>query len=66
VKDRQNTFMLFIDLRKAYDTVDRDVLATKLLMEKAIPLDLTILITKFIKLSNVNINGKNIRTTCGV
>ena len=66
MKDRENTFMLFIDLRKAYDKVDRDILAMKLLSEKRIPLDLTILITKFLSLSNVDVNGKNIPTTQGV
>ena len=65
-KDRSSTYIMFIDLRKAYDRVDRDVLISKMLNQEAIPLDLTILIAKLLNLSNILINGKQIPTYQGV
>lgn len=58
--------MLFIDLRKAYDVLDRDILIQKMLNDTRFPRDLIKLIARFLTLSNVIINGRKIRTTQGI
>ena len=63
--DRARTYVLFVDLRKAYDSVDRDLLIAKLLKETSIPSKYVVWMAKLLKISNVTVAGETYDTYKG-
>ena len=57
---RTETWLAFIDLRKAYDLVDRDVLLARMLNSK-IPINIVVLVAKWLNVNKYSVDGKSFK-----
>ena len=64
MEDRKRTYMLFVDLKKGYDLVNRDLLLAKM-WSSGLPKELVVVIAKMLAISSVKLK-EVINTTQGV
>lgn len=65
-KDKTSNYILFIDLKKAYDSVDRDRMLIKMAAEEAIPQGITTKVAKLLAISAIKIGEDTINTWQGL
>ena len=64
-KERPEYYLAFLDISKAYDNVDRDLLIIQLI-ERQIPLPIILNIAKWLRVNKIMIDEKCLKTEKGV